>query len=666
MVMVVVAARHCSSRFDGNHAGEQGGGIHCFECALWAVHSTFEGNTATGDGGGMTVSSASTANINFCHFIDNSVLQVGESVVFAAMRCDEDSMIEMQDCNSTSNSATLGGSIYMSRSELDLRKCLFVGDTVPTGAIVYTLDAKVRARDSIFEDTTNNAGMLAVQAGSHTEFEAQDCYFIGWTGTNVVLADQTGVLHLDGCDFSESTASSMVNVQDGGTLAVVRNARLGTSNYQAINYGTDLETPLEAENSSVSIFGSNIAGCELSGCSDNEGCIEGDLGVYCYCYVSVVDTTSTCLGSSGTLTLTGPDSVVSTTYPDAPSTSLVLSWNDSEALGADSQDGAGEPGGGAGLWEIVWLDDPRSVAWVVVPSTGLAYPGENITISLNGEVSTYWNGESTTVFTAEAPHQEEVDPFATSINASFVYCNAGQYWVASETSCMMCADVALNPEGLSCDSEGTLLETLPLAEGYWRSTETSTNIRECFNDDACIGSEVSQRISSPNDYCDTGYMGPYCAVCMDGYTTGVSHTCHSCDGSYWAGMVVVMALTGVVLVVGVVIVLNDLVGNPALTDLSETHFSVMSRRIRTIPFHKLKIPFVVLQIITQYASITSIEFAPVFQTFLSTISVINLDLGWVLTSVCIIDVNFYGNLIAATVGPLMVLLVLAATYLYTW
>ncbi|CAN0561885.1 unnamed protein product [Ectocarpus sp. 12 AP-2014] len=127
-----------------------------------------------------------------------------------------------------------------------------------------------------------------------------------------------------------------------------------------------------------------------------------------------------------------------------------------------------------------------------------------------------------------------------------------------------------------------------------------------------------------------------------------------------------MALTGVALVVGVVIVLNDLVGNPALTDLSETHFSVMSRRIRTMPFHKLKIPFVVLQIMTQYASITSIEFAPVFQTFLSTISVINLDLGWVLTSLCIIDVNFYGNLLAATVGPLVVLLVLAVTYLYTW
>jgi len=36
----------------------------------------------------------------------------------------------MVDCNSTSNTATLGGSIYMSRSEVLLRKCLFSGDTV--------------------------------------------------------------------------------------------------------------------------------------------------------------------------------------------------------------------------------------------------------------------------------------------------------------------------------------------------------------------------------------------------------------------------------------------------------------------------------------------------------------------------------------------------------
>lgn len=41
----------------------------------------------------------------------------------------------------------------------------------------------------------------------------------------------------------------------------------------------------------MSLFGSNIAGCSVSGCGSEE-CIEGDLGVYCSCYTSVVDKTS--------------------------------------------------------------------------------------------------------------------------------------------------------------------------------------------------------------------------------------------------------------------------------------------------------------------------------------------------------------------------------------
>lgn len=58
-----------------------------------------------------------------------------------------------------------------------------------------------------------------------------------------------------------------------------------------------------------------------------------------------------------------------------------------------------------------------------------------------------------------------------------------------------------------------------------------------------------------------------------------------------------MALTGVVMVVGIVMVINDLIGNPALTDLSETYFSAISRRLRKVPFHKLKIPLVVFQVL---------------------------------------------------------------------
>lgn len=60
-----------SSRLDGNHAGELGGGIHCFECVMWATNSSFDSNTANGDGGGMRLSSASTVTVNLCTFSGN-------------------------------------------------------------------------------------------------------------------------------------------------------------------------------------------------------------------------------------------------------------------------------------------------------------------------------------------------------------------------------------------------------------------------------------------------------------------------------------------------------------------------------------------------------------------------------------------------------------------
>lgn len=79
--------------------------------------------------------------------------------------------------------------------------------------------------------------------------------------------------------------------------------------------------------------------------------------------------------------MTGPSAVVSTTYPEDPSTSLSLTWNDTEAVTTDSQDSTGGAVGGPGLWEVTGDDDPSHVAWSIVPSTGLLYPGESISVS---------------------------------------------------------------------------------------------------------------------------------------------------------------------------------------------------------------------------------------------------------------------------------------------
>lgn len=52
----------------------------------------------------------------------------------------------------------------------------------------------------------------------------------------------------------------------------------------------------------------------------------------------------------------------------------------------------------------------------------------------------------------------------------------GEYWDgrAGVEECKLCSDVGLNPDGVECYEQGTLLETLPLARGFWRSIPTTT------------------------------------------------------------------------------------------------------------------------------------------------------------------------------------------------
>ncbi|CAN0266353.1 unnamed protein product, partial [Laminaria digitata] len=51
----------------------------------------------------------------------------------------------------------------------------------------------------------------------------------------------------------------------------------------------------------------------------------------------------------------------------------------------------------------------------------------------------------------------------------------------------------------SIAADGTL-ETLNLEPGYWRSSNSSRDIRECYEAAACVG--------GTQDFCASGYEGP--------------------------------------------------------------------------------------------------------------------------------------------------------------
>ena len=49
----------------------------------------------------------------------------------------------------------------------------------------------------------------------------------------------------------------------------------------------------------------------------------------------------------------------------------------------------------------------------------------------------------------------------------------------------------------------TMLEDLEIDKGYWRATNSSRDILECYNGDACRGG-----LTGAIDYCSAGYRGP--------------------------------------------------------------------------------------------------------------------------------------------------------------
>lgn len=87
------------------------------------------------------------------------------------------------------------------------------------------------------------------------------------------------------------------------------------------------------------------------------------------------------------------------------------------------------------------------------------------------------------------------------------------------------------------------------------------------------------------------------------------------------------------------------------------------RWVPRLPLNKLKILLVVWQILAVFSSITGVEFPASYSTFLSWISVVNLDLGNIFSGSCVFhSLNFYARLLISTIGPLVLICGLILTH----
>ena len=64
----------------------------------------------------------------------------------------------------------------------------------------------------------------------------------------------------------------------------------------------------------------------------------------------------------------------------------------------------------------------------------------------------------------------------------------------------------------------------------------------------------------------------------------------------------------------------------------------------------------------QFSGVVNVQYPPVYEKFLAALSVVNLNLGSILSLSCVVEISFYARLLLATIPPVAVLGVLAITY----
>jgi hypothetical protein len=108
-------------------------------------------------------------------------------------------------------------------------------------------------------------------------------------------------------------------------------------------------------------------------------------------------------------------------------------------------------------------------------------------------------------------------------------CSGGE--MLTDAGCIVC------PKGFVCtgESTGISMGNVALEMGWWRTSAFSLDARECPVSGACVGG-----IGAGNDLCEAAHIGPYCSVCMDGYTKSFgSQACTSCgNSSAWSGAII--------------------------------------------------------------------------------------------------------------------------------
>ena len=193
----------------------------------------------------------------------------------------------------------------------------------------------------------------------------------------------------------------------------------------------------------------------------------------------------------------------------------------------------------------------------------------------------------------------------------------------------------------ACASLGSVIGVntsgLVMNEGFWRTSETSSDFRACPIESACIGGLAG-------DLCDFNYTGPLCAVCETGFFFNgrVCDSCSSMSSTNYAIPLTVFTLLVLAILLGKLYAYR-----------SETSLFKMIEPLEP----KAKVLFTTYQIIGTFSWSLGVAFPQAFTEVLGALALVLLDLTEIFPAIrCGYDSDFFRELLIVVFIPLVFVL----------
>ena len=279
------------------------------------------------------------------------------------------------------------------------------------------------------------------------------------------------------------------------------------------------------------------------------------------------------------------------------------------------------------------------------------------------------------------------DSITVTVNLTFRQCTVGEYYNAGD--CLMCPagsysvkdnkDLTVTEcEECPDNAEQCFGADMDLKEGYWRISAGASTILTCILPAAgCLGGWETGDAS-----CATGYEGPLCAVCENGFfLTTSSYTCESCDNHQSGVNPFAVAILTVCFLVLLSFVYYMRANNLSTVDGvisdvmrrlgyirgdasgEELHMLHVSRaKQRNLFFAKVKIYVTMYQIISAMPFVLDLQFPSVFNRIASAFGILAINISQEFGISCSTSYDYIDVLVVSTVTPLVVSFLIWLSY----